>query len=442
MSLDDIADLVEQVKNEFTESECKEELVDAARYGDVDVVRSILHVYPQLHKFQDRHGNTPLHMSSANGHVEVTEVLLKHGAVVTVKNNAGNTPLHWASTNGHDATVQALLMGQQVDVLQQNQFGRSALTEGFTSQNLDVVKSLLNHESACEERLIGATVGKSSDGSQSMETETSTTAENGSSNNIVHQFVFQGIEIETRELAIAESEKDTILGQIDPSDDTTGLGIWASSLVLAQWLVSQIKEKSSWTKSTNLRVVELGAGCGVPSLALAKACASFGSGDQGISNCQIYATDFNPKTVDNLQHNVDINKNGLVGSGVTVEGMMMNWQDSSTWPKEPVDCLIGSDLIYQSDMVPLLIQTITGLLKPGTSESRFLYVARTDGQRQGHSEFLAGMEASNFDRRDIVAPIEYTQSNPLKSQDDDLCFMYFHELQSTQYTLYEFVRRI
>lgn len=490
MSNDDIVELIDQVRMEFTEAECEAELIDAARHGDVDVVRAVLHVHPRLiERTQDSHNNTPLHMSAANGHVTVTKVLIEHGANVTATNDAGNTPLHWASTNGHGDIVQLLLQNnnnnQQIDVLQQNQFGRSALTEGFTSQNMDVVKTLLEHDSASEERLIQP-AGKqgampielsSCDDTQSDDdgpNRMTTTTTNTNNNSIVHQLVFQGIEIEAREIAIAESERDTILGQANPADDTTGLGIWASSLVLAQWLVSQVKgRKTLWTQqscrssSSRRVVVELGAGCGVPSLALSKAMSSLlspscsnycgGGASSSTTSLQIYATDFSPRTVDNLQYNIDRNTTTTqtnTGGIVTVEAKMMNWQDPNTWPKEPVDCLIGSDLIYQSDMVPVLIQTIVGLLQhhddndndnaethEEQNEARFLYVARTDGQRLGHAEFLAGMESANFIRREYVAPMDFTLVNPLASQDDDLCYLYFHELATTQYTLYEFFHR-
>ena len=446
MPTDELSELIEQVRTELTELECEGELMDAARFGDIDVVRAILHVHPLLHNRKDRHGNTPLHMSCANGHLKVTEVLLRLSADVSATNNSGNTPLHWASTNGHDEIVQVLLKAQNVDVLQQNQFGRSALTEGFTSQNIAVVKSLLDHESATEERLVQP-MGNHSNSVSAQNTEIGNARQEGDESShetgsIVHQLIFQGVEVEARELPIAESEEDAILGQANPCDDTTGLGIWAASLVLAQWLVSKVNEDSgTWSHAID-RVVELGAGCGVPSLALAKSLTAKMSNRQTNGptsyNCQIYGTDFNPKTVDNLRHNIDQNKSAF-GNGINVEAMVMNWRDPTTWPKEPEDCLIGSDLIYQSDMVALLIQTIVGLLKPESStNSVFFYVARADGQRQGHQELLTGLESANFVRREYLAPAEYTQSNPLQSQDDDLCFMHFHELQTTQYTLYEF----
>ena len=42
-----------------------------------------------------------------------------------------------------------------LDVLRKNNFGRSALTEGFSSGNTKTVEHLLNHDSAEEEKLIG-----------------------------------------------------------------------------------------------------------------------------------------------------------------------------------------------------------------------------------------------------------------------------------------------
>ena len=48
----------------------------------------------------------------------------------------------------------------KMDVLLKNKFGRSALTEGFTSGDTPTVEALLNHDSAEEERLIGGLDGQ------------------------------------------------------------------------------------------------------------------------------------------------------------------------------------------------------------------------------------------------------------------------------------------
>ncbi len=88
-------------------------------------------------------------------HVSSTRLLVQKGASL-LSNAAGNTPLHWAAASGHDKIVDILLneSSYDVDVLQKNSFGRSALTEGFASQCTEVVKVLLEHDSAAEDKLL------------------------------------------------------------------------------------------------------------------------------------------------------------------------------------------------------------------------------------------------------------------------------------------------
>lgn len=70
-----------------------------------------------------------------------------------------------------------------------------------------------------------------------------------------------------------------------PSEDTTGLGIWPASLVLARWLVDR---KDVLDQAT---LCELGAGCGVPGLA----AAVYGK------PAEVFLTDINEQTVDNMR---------------------------------------------------------------------------------------------------------------------------------------------
>lgn len=404
-------ELIQQIETEWNLDDCRQELLDAARYDDIDAVRAILQCHPDLISFQDEHtGNSALHMAAANGHETVVTLLLSLGASVRLENKAGNSPLHWAASNGKQNIVQILLKESEVDVLQRNRFGRSALTEGFTSENTEVVKALLEHESATEERLL-ATAGGGK------------TNENNSS--VTHALQFgNNVKFQVRELAIAQSSEDTILGQENPEDDTTGLGIWATSLICARWMVEWFQTNANNGGDKEYKyVMELGAGCGVPGLAVAT---------MGVSS-RVYLTDFNARTVMNLSHNVEAN--GLKN----VEVLNMNWQDRSTWPEEKMDVVIGSDLIYQSDMAPLLAATLQRLV---AKDGRFLYAAPNEG-RQGHAEFLALMEKSGFQLlRETEAPTSYLE-NPLENQDDEDFYLHFNELQNgdnMNYKLHEFLQ--
>ena len=85
----------------------------------------------------------------------------------------------------------------------------------------------------------------------------------------------------------------------------------------------------------------------------------------------VYVTDFNPTTVENLKHNISLNGDRFEEkdsssqadfSTERVHASAIDWDDESTWPNEKLDIVIGSDLIYQSTIVPLLHKAVKGLL--------------------------------------------------------------------------------
>lgn len=412
ISADEFHALMEQIQTDFTKEECQGELLDAARYNDIDVVRALLKCHPGICDFQDSNtGNTALHMASANGHEAVVQLLLSVGANATITNHAGNTPLHWASANGQDTVVQVLLNNSVQDVLQRNQFGRSALTEGFTSQHTELVKHLLEHESASEERLVQSTGGAAVDGADGIAPDS-----------VTHTLLLGRsqpcpVTLHVRELAIAKTDDDTILGQAIPDADTTGLGIWAASIVCAQWLISLDP-----VLLEGKVVLELGAGCGVPGLAIAT----------NTKPRKIYVTDFNTRVIDNLRYNIHLNALEDI-----CEARFMNWKDQDTWPTEKVEVLIGSDLIYETEMAVLLVQAIEGLL---SDQGYFYYVAPNSG-RQGQVDLFHLMERSFVLTSKRSTPPEFIE-NPLESLDDTDYFLHFNELKCPvgEYALYCFQR--
>ena len=141
---------------------------------------------------KDSSQSTPLHKACANGHATTVQLLLSRGASAHLSNDNGNTPLHWASGSGHASCVKLLLdhcdyeyaascnnnnnmnntakekdnnaiIKRRLDVLQKNNFGRSSLTEGFSSSDTQTVEYLLNHDSATEDKLIGGLDGEEVD---------------------------------------------------------------------------------------------------------------------------------------------------------------------------------------------------------------------------------------------------------------------------------------
>jgi len=233
---EDYEELLEQAAALTTE-EATKELLECSRYGEVDAVCAILtkqrHLIingSNLIDATDDNGNTALHKSCANGHDPMVALLLHHKAKFT-PNASGNTPLHWAAANGHKKCVELLVTDKnlnkksdsennkskktplQIDVLQKNKFGRSALTEGFSSQNTEVVGLLLEHDSAEEERLIGGSEQKISTSTSEGDTHSKDTANKNNENNennekgdqskvnngIVHEFLFTSNDLESTE---------------------------------------------------------------------------------------------------------------------------------------------------------------------------------------------------------------------------------------------------
>ena len=54
----------------------------------------------ELIEQKDQYEYTPLHIAAQQGHVEIVEVLIEHGACVDTLNDSERTPLHTAADYG------------------------------------------------------------------------------------------------------------------------------------------------------------------------------------------------------------------------------------------------------------------------------------------------------------------------------------------------------
>lgn len=87
----------------------KNTLLSAANGGNIGQVDQLLNsgVNPNVHG--EEHGWTPLYAASRQGHVEIVQKLIDHGALVNETINSGATSLHGAAAFGQDQVVRVLL---------------------------------------------------------------------------------------------------------------------------------------------------------------------------------------------------------------------------------------------------------------------------------------------------------------------------------------------
>lgn len=123
-----------------------QELISAARNGDLPFARELLENNPKLVDYHSEDGWTPLHLAAHYGHLETARFLLEHGAdVQAISQNAlANQPLH-AAVAGNHAEMVALLVRTGADVNQRQHGGWTPLHGAANNGNLRIVKLLIEN---------------------------------------------------------------------------------------------------------------------------------------------------------------------------------------------------------------------------------------------------------------------------------------------------------
>ncbi|KAF8039884.1 hypothetical protein BT93_B2181 [Corymbia citriodora subsp. variegata] len=134
----DLADAGIKARNGF------DALHIAAKQGDLEILKILLEVHPELAMTVDASNTTALHTAATQGHINVVNVLLEAGSgLATIARSNGKTALHSAARNGHLEVIKSLLDREPTIVTRVDKKGQTALHMAVKGQSVEVVDELI-----------------------------------------------------------------------------------------------------------------------------------------------------------------------------------------------------------------------------------------------------------------------------------------------------------
>ncbi|KAL3750720.1 hypothetical protein ACJRO7_011676 [Eucalyptus globulus] len=134
----DLADAGIKARNGF------DALHIAAKQGDLEILKVLLEVHPELAMTVDTSNTTALHTAATQGHIDLVNVLLEAGSgLATIAKSNGKTALHSAARNGHLEVVKLLLDREPSIVTRVDKKGQTALHMAVKGQSVEVVDELI-----------------------------------------------------------------------------------------------------------------------------------------------------------------------------------------------------------------------------------------------------------------------------------------------------------
>jgi ankyrin repeat protein len=126
----------------------KKALIDAAKDGDIEMVKKVLRLNIST-EIRDDRGWTPLHVAASSGRLEVVKFLVKEaGADVEAKGNGQMTPLLVAARYGPLKMVKFLVQEAGADVEAKDDFKKTPLHFAAGYGHLEIVKFLVQEAGA------------------------------------------------------------------------------------------------------------------------------------------------------------------------------------------------------------------------------------------------------------------------------------------------------
>lgn len=111
----------------------------ACSAGYYELAQVLLAMSAQVEDRGQKNDCTPLMEAASAGHIDIIELLIRHGADVNAQSSTGNTPLMYACAGGHVSAVRTLL-AHGANVEDHNENGHTPLMEAASAGHVEVAK--------------------------------------------------------------------------------------------------------------------------------------------------------------------------------------------------------------------------------------------------------------------------------------------------------------
>ncbi|MFC1563373.1 ankyrin repeat domain-containing protein [candidate division KSB1 bacterium] len=130
----------------FTFPVTAQDIHEAAKNGELQVVKDLIENDPKIIDSPDKSGYTPLIRAAIEGHLEIVRYLVEKGANIEAKERYQMTPLFWAINRKH-SDIAEYLIGKGADIEARNIY-RSIPLVAASENNLTEVVELLIEKGA------------------------------------------------------------------------------------------------------------------------------------------------------------------------------------------------------------------------------------------------------------------------------------------------------